>query len=84
MKTSELVEVRKHREEMLDSYIKAIREVGGAPDMFLQDIDKMTVAEMMDVLAQNRVRFCVKPKKEPTVRINMKIDDESDEIFRTT
>lgn len=63
MKTADIAYVRKHREEMLDSYIRSIREVGGDPSAFLDRIDTMTVAEMMDVLAQNRVRFSVKPKQ---------------------
>lgn len=58
----DIAEVRMHREEMIDSYIEAVREVGGCPNHFLRNIDRMTVAEMIDVLAQNRVRFSVKPK----------------------
>lgn len=56
---SELVRVRKHREAMLDTYIDAIRQVGGSPAHFLETLETMTVAEMMEILAQNYVRFTV-------------------------
>jgi len=51
------VEVIKQREEMLQSYCDAIRKVGGCPMRFLDRLDHMTVREMIDVLAQNGVRF---------------------------
>lgn len=57
MKAKDIARVKLHREEMIDSYIQAIREVGGCPSIFLEEIDTMTVAEMIDALAQNRVRF---------------------------
>lgn len=57
MNTSELAKIKKHREQMLDSYCEAIKEVGGRVDYFLDEIDTMTVSEMMDALAHNDVRF---------------------------
>lgn len=56
---SEIIRVRKHREKMLDSYLESIRTVGGCPKLFLDSIETMTVAEMMEVLAQNHIRFTV-------------------------
>lgn len=63
MKTSELAAIRQHREEMLDSYLESIREVGGDSKMFLENIDTLTISEMMDLLAQNGVRFTAKNSK---------------------
>lgn len=49
--------IHKQRNEMLMSYIDAISKVGGCPELFLERIDKMTVWEMFEALAQNGVRF---------------------------
>ena len=46
-----------HRAEMIDSYMLSIAEVGGSPRKFIKEIEKMTVKEMIDGLAQNGVRF---------------------------
>jgi len=54
---SDYVSVIKDRAEMLDSYMMAIVKCGGSPKTFLEDIEKMTVKEMIDTLAQNGVRF---------------------------
>lgn len=56
--------VAKHKAEMLDSYIIAIAECGGSPSKFIEEIDTMTVKEMIDILAQNGVRFTVKKKSK--------------------
>lgn len=56
------VEVIKQREEMLQSYCDAIRKVGGCPTHFLDKLEDMTVREMIDVLAQNGVRFTTNRK----------------------
>lgn len=53
----ELTGVEKHRQEMIRSYADAIRKARGCPDVFLDQIETMTVAEMIEALAQNRVRF---------------------------
>lgn len=55
--------VAKHKAEMLDSYIYAILECGGSPSKFIADIETMTVKDMIDILAQNGVRFTVKKRK---------------------
>ncbi|NIQ05586.1 MAG: hypothetical protein GWO20_07630 [Candidatus Korarchaeota archaeon] len=56
------VDVIRQREEMLQSYCDAIRKVGGCPLVFLDKLDHMTVREMIDVLAQNGVRFTANQK----------------------
>lgn len=45
------------RIDMFNSYIKAIKDAGGNFDFFVDSINKMTVAEMIDLLATNGVRF---------------------------
>lgn len=47
---------------MLDSYMLAIAECGGSPSKFIKDINTMTVKDMIDILAQNGVRFTTKSK----------------------
>lgn len=61
----ELLEVAKHKAEMLDSYLYSILECGGSPTKFIKDIDEMTVKEMIDILAQNGVRFTTVKKEKP-------------------
>lgn len=56
------VNVIRQREEMLQSYCDAIRKVGGCPMAFLDRLESMTVREMIDVLAQNGVRFTTNRK----------------------
>lgn len=56
------VNVIRHREEMLQSYCDAIRKVGGCPMVFLDRLESMSVREMIDVLAQNGVRFTTNRK----------------------
>lgn len=56
--------IHKQRNEMLISYINAISKVGGCPELFLERIDKMTVWEMVEILAQNGVRFTTESNKE--------------------
>lgn len=56
------VNVIRQREEMLQSYCDAIRKVGGCPMTFLDRLEYMTVREMIDVLAQNGVRFTTNRK----------------------
>ena len=46
--------------KMLMSYISAITKCGGAVDSFIEDIDTMTVAEMINILGPNNVRFVYK------------------------
>lgn len=55
--------IHKQRNEMLISYIDAISKVGGCPELFLERIDKMTVWEMFEALAQNGVRFTTESNK---------------------
>lgn len=55
--SKDVFEVAKHKAEMLDSYIYAILECGGSPSKFIADIETMTVKDMIDILAQNGVRF---------------------------
>lgn len=57
MKTAQIARIRVAREEMLESYIDAIREAGGDYRIFLKEASSMSVAEMIDLLAQNGVRF---------------------------
>lgn len=59
---NEYVQVIRHREEMLQSYCDAIRKVGGCPMHSLDRLGSMTVKEMIDVLAQNGVRFTTNRK----------------------
>ena len=56
------VDVIKQREEMLQSYCDAIRKVGGCPKRFLDELEHMTVRDMIDALAQNGVRFTTNRK----------------------
>ena len=56
--------IHKQRNEMLTSYINAIVKCGGCPELFLERIDKMTVWEMFEALAQNGVRFTTESNKE--------------------
>lgn len=51
------VKREQHIQQMLSSYTDAIRQAGGDTDVFLDNIYTMTVAEMIDNLAQNGVRF---------------------------
>lgn len=51
------VSVVRDRTEMLDSYMMAILKCGGSPKSFIKEIETMTVKEMIDILAQNGVRF---------------------------
>ena len=46
--------------KMLASYMSAITKCGGAVDSFIEDIDTMTVAEMISILGPNGVRFTYK------------------------
>ena len=43
--------------KMLSTYTQAIQQAGGSTGMFIKDIDKMTVLEMIQSLAPNGVRF---------------------------
>ena len=52
-----MVEVYKQRAEMLDSYLIAIAKAGGSTGRFMDNIETMTVMEMIECLAQNGVRF---------------------------
>lgn len=49
--------VEERRLEMFHSLLLFIKEVGGSIDK--EDLLKMSVADLIDVLAQNGVRFCV-------------------------
>lgn len=44
-------------QKMINSYARAIREAGGDPVDFLENIENMTVYDMIDRLSQNGVRF---------------------------
>jgi len=55
-----------HRAEMIDSYTLAIAECGGSASTFISRIETMTVKEMIDVLAQNGVRFTTDRRGVPT------------------
>ena len=50
--------------EMLASYIKAINIVGGASVQYIEDLNTMTVGEMIKHLAPNGVRFTVEKGKK--------------------
>ena len=50
--------VEEQRLEMFHSLLLSIKEVGGQIDK--EDLLKMSVADLIDILAQNGVRFCVK------------------------
>lgn len=52
-----MVEVYKQRAEMLDSYLIAIAKAGGSTSRFVDNIETMTVMEMIECLAHNGVRF---------------------------
>lgn len=54
---SQSIDIEQARNEMLESYCVAIQEAGGNAEMFLSDIDTMTVGEMINHLAQNGIRF---------------------------
>ena len=64
-KPSEVKSPELHRAEMLDSYMLAIAECGGSAASFISKIETMTVKEMIDVLAQNGVRFTIDRKGVP-------------------
>ncbi len=70
MKSEDIASVKLHREEMIDTYVEAIRKVGGCPSHFLKKINEMTVAEMIDVLAQNGVRFTTVEKDKKSDHSN--------------
>lgn len=54
-----LLAIQRCKEEMVESFSKAIKDCGGCPKAFLRK--ELTLGEMMDTLAQNGVRFCYDP-----------------------
>jgi hypothetical protein len=54
---SQSIAIEFAKNEMLKSYCEAIREAGGDVELFIEDIDTMTVGEMINRLAQNDIRF---------------------------
>lgn len=44
-------------QDMFLSYVDTIEQVGGDPSNFINNINSMTVSEMMQILAPNGVRF---------------------------
>ena len=51
--------VEADRVEMLDSLMQAVFDAGGNPQLFFNKVIKenITVVELIDALAQNKVRF---------------------------